>query len=246
MIYAFSWLHKLSRIKYCLKICKGEGVVFVVHRTKKLFLTFFFLSINLCFGYTLISILFFNLWGESIYCFIYNSLCIEEYLSIIIHGGFQNKGIIYLFQALTICCKRNKIKLYSTKFPLRRIKLLYYIKIQIQFSCNKLYYFFYNKIGSEFLFFSGVTLSASTRRWWSILGPTATELKLLKAVPTATLSIGDINSTSGGDALYQNSHISFLCTVTTCRHRAYNQRVGCLQWLGPRSFGSAKRSGPRE
>ena len=35
------------------------------------------------------------------------------------------------------------------------------------------------------------------------------------------------------------------CTVRTSGQRSCNQRVGCLQWLGSRAFGPAKRSGPR-
>ncbi len=35
------------------------------------------------------------------------------------------------------------------------------------------------------------------------------------------------------------------CTVSTSRQMTFNQSVGCLQWLGSRSFRPVKRSGPR-
>ncbi len=54
-----------------------------------------------------------------------------------------------------------------------------------------------------------------------------------------------INSKSRGNALAPNMRNSVLCTVMTFRQRSCNQRVGCLQWFGSRSFGPDKRSGPR-
>ena len=55
----------------------------------------------------------------------------------------------------------------------------------------------------------------------------------------------DINSMSRRNALAQNRHNSLPCTVRTSRQRSCNQRVGCLQWLGPRALGPAKQSDPR-
>ncbi len=45
--------------------------------------------------------------------------------------------------------------------------------------------------------------------------------------------------------LAPNSCNSVPCTIRTSRQRSYNQRVGCLQWLGSRAFGPAKQSGSR-
>ena len=49
----------------------------------------------------------------------------------------------------------------------------------------------------------------------------------------------------GGNALALNRRNSLPCTVRTSRQRSCNQRVGCLQELGSRALGPAKRSGPR-
>ena len=49
----------------------------------------------------------------------------------------------------------------------------------------------------------------------------------------------------GGNALAPNRRNSLPCTVRTSRQRSCNQRVGCLQQLGSRALGPAKRSGPR-